>query len=94
MAAHETRMSALRSGEYLPPPTDSYDPAADLRALQSASTSKRKAREREETYLSREQLVELRRVQAERVEAGKMKLLGMDIKQSMGVRMDGSVFDE
>ncbi len=26
-------------------------------------------------------------------QAGKMKLLGMDIKQTMGVRMDGSMFD-
>ena len=25
--------------------------------------------------------------------AGKMKLLGMDIKQNMGVRMDGTMFD-
>ena len=26
-------------------------------------------------------------------QAGKMKLLGMDIKQNMGVRMDGTMFD-
>ncbi|OBZ69821.1 hypothetical protein A0H81_10204 [Grifola frondosa] len=37
--------------------------------------------------------LELRRVQNERIEAGKMKLLGMDIKHNMGVRMDGTVFD-
>ncbi len=28
-----------------------------------------------------------------RTQAGKMKLLGMDIKHNMGVRMDGSMFD-
>lgn len=27
-------------------------------------------------------------------QAGKMKLLGMDIKTNMGVRMDGSMFDD
>ena len=44
--------------------------------------------------MTREQLQELRKVQAERVEAGKMKLLGMEIKQNMGVRMDGTSFDD
>ena len=114
MEAYERRMDALRSGAFVPPPDDGYDPNADLRALQSSH--KRKPAERE-TYMSREQLQELRRVQAERVEvslfyicpcfirdesanvlticqAGKMKLLGMDVKQNMGVRMDGTVFDE
>lgn len=94
--SYERRMTALRAGEYLPPTDDlsgsSYDPNADLRALQSASTSKRKRGE-DETFMNREQLMELRKVQAERIEAGKMKLLGMDIKQNMGVRMDGSAFE-
>jgi len=27
------------------------------------------------------------------LQAGKMKLLGMDVKQNMGVRMDGTAFD-
>ncbi|GBE80801.1 predicted protein [Sparassis crispa] len=90
MEAYERRMTALRSGEFVPPPDDAYDPAADMRALES--THKRRAIERE-TYMNKDQLQELRRVQNERIEAGKMKLLGMDIKQSMGVRMDGSMFD-
>ena len=29
-----------------------------------------------------------------RLQASKMKLLGMDVKQNMGVRMDGTVFDD
>lgn len=58
-------MAAVRSGEFVPPPADGYDPNADLRALQSAH--KRKPKEAE-TYMSREQLMELRKVQAERVE--------------------------
>lgn len=65
MEAYERRMSALRSGEYVPPPEDSYDPSADLRAHES--THKRKVIE-QETYMSKEQLQELRRVQNERIE--------------------------
>ncbi|KAL7277682.1 hypothetical protein ACG7TL_008613 [Trametes sanguinea] len=90
MEEYERRMAALRAGEYLPPADDSYDPMADMRELQS--THKRRAVERE-TYMSKEQLMELRKVQNERIQAGKMKLLGMDIKQTMGVRMDGTMFD-
>ena len=58
-------MAALRSGEFVPPPDDGYDPEADMRALRGAH--KRKAKDAE-TYMSREQLMELRKVQAERVE--------------------------
>ena len=93
IASYETRMTAMRSGEFVPPADDSYDPNADLRALQGNQREKRRVRD-SETYMSRDQLQELRKVQAERIEAGKMKLLGMDIKQNMGVRMDGTVFDE
>ncbi|KIY46090.1 hypothetical protein FISHEDRAFT_75935 [Fistulina hepatica ATCC 64428] len=85
MEAYERRMDALRAGEYLPPADDAYDIEADMKALSGAH--KRKPKEKE-SYLSREQLLELRKVQNERIEAGKMKLLGMDIKQSMGVRME------
>jgi hypothetical protein len=102
-------MAALRSGEFVPPQDDGYDPDADMRALQGSH--RRKAKEAD-TYMTREQLMELRKVQAERVEvrwllalnfvldstflrqAGKMKLLGMDIRQNLGVRMDGTAFDE
>lgn len=87
-------MDAMRSGEFVPPADDAYDPNADLRVLQGKQRDKRKARDAAETYMSREQLLELRKVQAERIEAGKMKLLGMDIKQTMGVRMDGTMFDD
>ncbi|KAI0314579.1 hypothetical protein OF83DRAFT_437027 [Amylostereum chailletii] len=90
MESYERRMSALRAGEFVPPADDGYDPSADMRAHQSKH--KRQAVE-QESYLSKEQLQQLRRVQQERVEAGKMKLLGMDIKQNMGIRMDGTMFD-
>lgn len=65
MEAYERRMNALRQGEYLPPTDDLYDPEADLKAIKS---SHKKKSEDPETYLSREQLMELRRVQQERTE--------------------------
>jgi hypothetical protein len=104
-------MDAMRAGEFVPPPDESYDPEADMRAHQNSL--KRPAVETE-SYLDKEQLQELRRVQRERVEVrfiktlflsssvidsnfdsqvGKMKLLGMDVKTNMGVRMDGSLLD-
>jgi len=88
--AYERRMDAMRAGEFVPPTDDSYDAEADMRAHQSKL--KRPAVESESFY-DKDQLQELRRVQRERVEAGKMKLLGMDIKANMGVRMDGPLLD-
>ncbi|KAF7783173.1 hypothetical protein Agabi119p4_2549 [Agaricus bisporus var. burnettii] len=88
---YERRMDALRQGEFLPPAEDVYDPEADMRVITGAH--KKKAPERE-SYMSREQLEELRKVQNERVQVSKMKLLGMDVKQTMGVRMDGTAFDD
>ncbi|KAJ7133728.1 hypothetical protein C8R43DRAFT_1133264 [Mycena crocata] len=91
MESYNRRMAALRQGEFVPPPDDSYDAQADMKAITGAH--KKKAIEHE-SYLSKEQLMDLRRVQHERIEAGKMKQLGMDVKQNMGVRMDGTVFDD
>ncbi|KAI9441734.1 hypothetical protein H4582DRAFT_2208165 [Lactarius indigo] len=72
------------------PADETYDAEADMKAHQSSL--KRPAVE-SESYLDKDQLQELRRVQRERVEVGKMKLLGMDVKANMGVRMDGPVVD-
>lgn len=104
-------MSALRQGEYLPPAEDSYDAAMDMKAH---SSKHKKAPVEQESYLSKEQLMALRKVQHERIEvcdrsklqngrnllirvlclqAGKMKIMGMDVKTNMGVRMDGTAFD-
>ena len=110
MDAYDKRMNALRQGEYLPPTDDIYDFEADVKAVKSAH--KKKPAE-QESYLSREELMELRKVQQERTEVsrrfphqryhhsdlcfqqlGKMKLLGMDIKSTFGVRMDKTDFDE
>ncbi|KAH6912891.1 hypothetical protein BKA70DRAFT_1422441 [Coprinopsis sp. MPI-PUGE-AT-0042] len=91
MEAYDKRMNALRQGEYLPPTNDLYDFEADVKAVKTAH--KKKPTE-QESYLSREELMELRKVQQERVELGKMKLLGMDIKSTYGVRMDKTEFDD
>ncbi|KAF8886003.1 hypothetical protein BD779DRAFT_1673442 [Infundibulicybe gibba] len=91
MEAHERRMSALRQGEFLPPPEDTYDPRADMKAIVGAH--KRKAIE-QDSYLNKEQLMELRQVLHDRTAAAKMKLIGMEVGQNMGVRMDGTMFDE
>ncbi|KDQ56277.1 hypothetical protein JAAARDRAFT_36456 [Jaapia argillacea MUCL 33604] len=82
---YDRRMNALRAGETLPPMDDGYDPNADIK--EHASRHKKKEVEHD-SYLSKEQLQELRKVQQERIEAGKMKRLGMDVKQSFGVRME------
>jgi len=66
MDVYERRMNALRHGELLPAGDElTYDANADLKA--HSITHKRKAIERE-SYLSKEQLMELRRVQNERIE--------------------------
>ena len=65
MDAFEKRMTAVRNGELLAIPDDGYDPNADLIAHSSAH---KKASTSKETYLSKEDLQELRRVQAERAQ--------------------------
>lgn len=65
MEAYEKRMNALRSGEYVPPAEDGYDPTADMRDLQSKH--KRTAVEHD-SYLNKDQLQALRKVQQERIE--------------------------
>ncbi|KAF8578464.1 hypothetical protein K439DRAFT_1417109 [Ramaria rubella] len=92
MQRYEARMSLLRNGEFVPQgDEDTYDPNADMQAHSSAH--KRTVVEHE-SYLNKDQLKDLRRVQHERVEIAKRKQLGLEIKQSLGVRMDGNMFDE
>lgn len=67
MEAYERRMASLRSGEFVPPSADTYDPAADMKAH---ATRHKKATADQESYMSREQLMELRKVQNERIEVG------------------------
>lgn len=64
MAKYDARMNMVRNGELLPQ-NDSYDPNADLRA--HASTHKRAVVEHD-SFLSKDQLLALRKVQNERIE--------------------------
>ncbi|KAI5117985.1 hypothetical protein M0805_009202 [Coniferiporia weirii] len=89
MTAYDRRMSSMRHGETLPI-VDGYDPNADLLAHSSAH---KKPVIEKDVFMSKEQLQELRRVQEQRNQIGKMKLMGMQIGQTFGVRMDGSMFD-
>jgi len=90
LESYEKRMSLIRSGGTLPI-DDGYDPNKDLEAHSKAT--KKIVKEESDTYLNREQLMELRKVQQERTQVGKMKQMGLEIKGSMGVRMDGNVFE-
>jgi hypothetical protein len=72
ITAYEKRMTALKEGEFLPPADDGYDPQADMQTLRSVH--KRKPVE-QESFLSKEQLLELRKVQHERIEVGVMPWL-------------------
>lgn len=65
MEAYDRRMASLRAGEFVPPADDAYDPTADMKA--HAIRHKKSAAEKD-SYLSREQLMELRKVQNERIE--------------------------
>ncbi|KAG9318952.1 hypothetical protein JVU11DRAFT_1067 [Chiua virens] len=67
MEAYERRMASLRSGEFVPPSEDIYDPAADMKAH---ATRHKKVTVDQESYMSRDQLMELRKVQNERIEVG------------------------
>lgn len=89
MAAYMAKMDAIRTGgsytSFLDGP--GYDPSADLA---SHANALRRPVVETETYLSQAQLAELRRVQNERIEMGKRKTLGLEVKRDLGVRMDGS----
>ena len=63
-----------------------YDFAADIASHGKTIKAAQPVTDLSATY-SRAEVEELRRLQRERVEVGKMKVLGMDIKTNMGVRM-------
>ncbi|WAQ85347.1 hypothetical protein PtA15_5A922 [Puccinia triticina] len=82
---YEARMNAIRSGN-MTTQSDTYDPRADEAAL--AAQHKRVAKTDGEVYIGRAQLEQLRRIERERVEASRMKRMGMEVKESMGVRYE------
>lgn len=87
VSKYEARMNAVRMGETVSN-DDGYDPNKDLEDLRQ---SHKRAPVETETYLNRTKLEELRRVANERVEMERMKRLGMQPRESMGVRMDEKI---
>ncbi|KAH8927748.1 hypothetical protein BT69DRAFT_1307431 [Atractiella rhizophila] len=85
LASHSAQLSALRMGESLVSTSETYDARADEEALRK---SFRRERKEEDSFRSREELEQLRRIERERVERAKMERLGMEVKASMGVRYD------
>ncbi len=65
MEQYERRMSALRQGDYLPPAADLYDFNADMKAVSNAH--KKKTVEHD-SFMTKEELMDLRKVQKERDE--------------------------
>jgi len=84
---YERRMQAIKMGEDIVEDVG-YDPRADEEAAK-ASFKKRPTQDTE-SYLSRNQLLELRKVERERIEGAKMKRMGLEgeVKDSMGVRYE------
>ncbi|KIJ67409.1 hypothetical protein HYDPIDRAFT_108166, partial [Hydnomerulius pinastri MD-312] len=76
MEAYERRIAFLWSGEFVPPPDGGYDPAADMKAYATSETQE--VRVEQESYMSLEQSLELRKVQHERIEIGRAKRLGVE----------------
>ncbi|KAG8905003.1 hypothetical protein FRB99_000876 [Tulasnella sp. 403] len=91
LEAYEKRMQALRGGEFVPQGDETYDISRDLAAHKAGTT--RKVDKEGESFLSRDQLLELQQVQRERIHVGKLKALGLEVKSNLGVRMDGNQFD-
>lgn len=65
MEAFERRMAGIRAGEILPPADDSYNAQEDMKALSNAHKKKKTDNS---SYLTTEHLMELRKVQNERVQ--------------------------
>ena len=85
MSKYQLKAASIRTGGTLPVDDNSYDPSADLAAHSSAVKaldSKSKA------DLTKEDILELRRVQAERHEIAKMRALGLEVPREMGVRTE------
>ncbi|KAK4687700.1 hypothetical protein P7C73_g2414, partial [Tremellales sp. Uapishka_1] len=85
MAKYDIKMNMIRTGQGLPGNTGGYDPMADIKAH---SSSLKKPSKEKETFLSRDEVEELRRLQAERHEIGKRKQMGLDVPTSLGVRKE------
>ena len=101
MRKYDIKMNLIRSGQTVALEEDRYDPMADIRAHSSiikvshlnvatdpCSNAAQSQSVKKEAVLSRAELEELRRIEAERVEVGKRRQLGLDIPRHLGVRTE------
>ncbi|KAK6906734.1 hypothetical protein I203_100721 [Kwoniella mangroviensis CBS 8507] len=86
MSKYEFKMNMIRSGQTLPDETGGYDPLADMKA--HSSSLRTSAPKEKETFLTKEKIAELRRVEAERTEIAKRRQMGLDVNKNLGVRME------
>ncbi|OXH41230.1 hypothetical protein J008_00793 [Cryptococcus neoformans] len=86
MDKYMVKLNMIRSGQTLPDESNGYDPMADMKA--HSSSLKSKTNEPQESYLSPQEVAELRRIEAERTEISKRRLLGMNVPKNMGVRTE------
>ncbi|OWZ69044.1 hypothetical protein AYX15_00223 [Cryptococcus neoformans] len=86
MEKYMVKLNMIRSGQTLPDESNGYDPMADMKA--HSSSLKSKTNEPQESYLSPQEVAELRRIEAERTEISKRRLLGMNVPKNMGVRTE------
>lgn len=78
MEKYMVKLNMIRSGQTLPDESNGYDPMADMKA--HSSSLKSKTNEPQESYLSPQEVAELRRIEAERTEISKRRLLGMNVR--------------
>ncbi|WWC92174.1 uncharacterized protein L201_007128 [Kwoniella dendrophila CBS 6074] len=86
MGKFEFKMNMIRSGQTLPEESGGYDPLADMKA--HSSSLKVSAPKEKETFLSKEKIAELRRIENERTEVAKRRQMGLDVNKNLGVRME------
>lgn len=107
MAKYEAHMNLLRNGELVPQSSE-YDPVADFQA-HAASHKRGNVQhethltkdqlialrkvQNERTEVCTNQPSNICRIDRSNRKVGKMKVLGLEVKNSMGVRMDGNEFE-
>ncbi|WVN89605.1 uncharacterized protein L203_104832 [Cryptococcus depauperatus CBS 7841] len=79
------KLNMIRTGGSLPDDTGGYDPTADMKAH---SSSLKKTAKESQIHLTPMEVAELRKIEAERIEISKRRLLGMNVPKHMGVRTE------
>jgi len=107
MAKYEAHMNLLRNGELVPPSSE-YNPTADFQAhaashkrgsvqhethLTRDQLAALRKVQNERIEVCAIQIHDIWCIDRPNCKVGKMKVLGLEVKNSMGVRMDGNEFE-